>query len=109
MTAGRRDHLVTFERLSITEDEYGAPLPGGWAMFAQEWAAIFWGAGSERRQAAMEQGSQAATFQVPSNETTRGLTIKDRITCEAGTFDITGIAPDMPKRGLIEITGVRAA
>lgn len=107
MTAGRRDTLITLQRYTTTQDEYGEEVPT-WADLGTEWAAIFWGRGDERRQAAMEQGQQAATFNLLSNTLTRSLTLRDRISGEAGEFDIVGIAPDFPKRGEIEVTGTRS-
>lgn len=112
MTSGRRDQLVELQRAGTTQDQYGEEIqawpPDGGSILGTEWAAIFYGRGDERRQAAMEQGSQAATFQMLSNPITRALTVKDRIEYE-GNWDIEGIAPDMPKRGYIEIAAVRSA
>ena len=106
MTAGSRDTLITFEKATVSvvsgEEEQT------WNEHAQEWAAIYWGRGDERRQAAMEQGQQAANFQVLDNPATRAVTIRDRIVCEHGTFDIVGVAPNTPQRGLIELTATRA-
>lgn len=107
MTAGSRDNLITIERFTATTDDYGEEVQT-WATYAQEWAAVFYGRGDERRQAAVEQGSQAATFQVLSNDLTRGITLKDRIQHNGSVWDLTGIAPDTPRRGEIELTGVRA-
>ncbi len=103
MTAGRRDTLIAIERATTAEDEYGEEV-SGWAPVATEWAAVFWGRGDERRQAASEQGQQAATFQVLANLDTLAVTIKDRINY-AGLWDIQGIAPI--GRGLIELTALR--
>ncbi|MFN6934938.1 MAG: head-tail adaptor protein [Tsuneonella sp.] len=107
MTAGRRDTLLTLQRYTVTQDDYGEEQPT-WADIGTEWAAIYWGRGDERRQAAMEQGTQAATFNMLSNTLTRSLTLRDRISGEAGTFDIVGVAPDTPKRGEIEFTATRS-
>jgi len=106
VTAGRRDKLVTLQRATTVQDEYFEEIPT-WADIGSEWAAVYFGRGSERREAAMEQGSQAATFNVLSNDLTRSVTLKDRIFWEAA-WDITAIAPDTPKRGQIEFTAVRA-
>ncbi|MAG24952.1 hypothetical protein CMI47_05170 [Candidatus Pacearchaeota archaeon] len=108
MTAGRRDQLVTLERYSATMNEYNEEVDFVWTPLGQEWAAVYYGKGSERRQAAMEQGSQPANFQFLSNAQTRGLTLKDRIE-HNGVWDVVGISPDTPERGLLEVTAVRAA
>lgn len=107
MTAGRRDTLVAFESATVVQDNYGEETPT-WAAQGEEWAAIYYGRGDERRQAAMEQGLQAATFQVLDNGQTRAVTLKDRIVCDGDPWDIVGIAPDTPKRGHIEFTATRA-
>jgi SPP1 family predicted phage head-tail adaptor len=107
MTAGRRDHLITFQTYTSTQDDYGEETPN-WSTAGQEWAAVFYGRGDERRQAAMEQGSQAATFKVLDNAVTRAMTVAGRIVHDGANWDIVGIAPDMPKRGLREFTAVRA-
>ena len=107
MTAGRRDSLVEFQTYTTTQDEYGEETPS-WSTVAEEWAAVFYGRGDERRQAAMEQGAQPAVFQVLANATTRAMTVKDRIVHDEAGWDIVGIAPDTPKRGLIEFTATRA-
>ncbi len=107
MTAGRRDTLVALESATVVQDDYGQEVPT-WAAQGEEWAAIYYGRGDERRQAAMEQGLQAATFQVLSNGMTRAVTLKDRLVCDAEPWDIVGIAPDTPERGLIEFTATRS-
>lgn len=107
MTAGRRDQLITLQAYTATQDEAGQEVET-WADLGTEWAAVFYGRGDERRQAAIEQGEQAANFQVLSNATTRAVTIRGRIVLGTDNWDITGIAPDTPKRGRIEFTATRA-
>ena len=108
MKGRRRDQLVTLQRYTTTQDDYGEEVQT-WADLGTEWAAVFYGRGDERRQAAMEQGSQPATFQMLANLNTLGLTIRDRIVLDGVNWDIVGLAPDTPKRGLIEVTATRAA
>lgn len=107
MRTARRDQLVTLQRYDRSRDDYNEEVQD-WSDIGQEWAAIFWGRGEERRQAAMEQGSQAATFNMLSTTLTRSLTLRDRISGDAGVFDIVGISPDMPRRGHIEFAAVRS-
>ncbi len=113
-TIGERDEIVLLERATTTQNEYGeeieawGPLDGG-PDPVKENTKIYYGRGDERRQAAMEQGRQPATFNVLSNERTRSLTLTDRLTMDGVVFDIEGIAPDHPRRGELEITAVRAA
>ena len=77
MTAGRRDQLVTLQSFTPTQDDYGEEIET-WSDITDEWAAVYYGRGSERRQAAAEEGQQAATFQMLSNADTRAVTLKDR-------------------------------
>ena len=105
MTAGRRDHLITLKGYTVTQNEYGEEIQTPTTL-GEEWAAIFYGRGDERRQAAMEQGSQAVTFRMLLNPLTRALTVKDSIEFE-GKWDIQGIS--LMDRAHIEIEAVRAA
>jgi head-tail adaptor len=107
MTGGRRDTLITIQRGTPTTDDYGGETVV-WATHATEWAEVFYGKGDERRQAAMEQGQQAAVFQCLSNTSTRSVSIEDRIVQGGSNWNIVGIAPDTPKRGEIEFATVRA-
>lgn len=104
---GRRDQEVILQRYTTEQNDYGEEVET-WSNIGSEWAAIFYGRGSERRQVAMELGSQPANFQFLSNAQTRGLTLKDRIE-HNGVWDVVGISPDTPERGLLEVTAVRAA
>lgn len=105
MTAGRRDNLITIQRGTPTTDNYGEETLT-WANLATAWAAVFYGKGDERRQAAMEQGRQPATFQVLSNSVTRAVSLEDRIVHNGMNWDIEGIAP--MDRAHIEFTAVAA-
>lgn len=90
-------------------NEYNEEVDFVWTPLAEEKVAIYYGSGSERRQAAMEQGSQTATFEMLSNTRTRGLTIRDRIVHEGSNWDITELAPDTPRRGMVRAVATRAA
>lgn len=103
MTAGRRDTLVTLQRYTATQNGEGEEVET-WADLGTEWAAVFYGKGDERRQAALEQGQQAASFRMLSNALTRSLTVRDRIVVGTVQWDILANTPDMPKRGEMEAT-----
>lgn len=105
MTAGKRDQKIVIERPTATTDAYGETTHT-WATLATEWAAVLYGKGDERRQAAVEQGEQAATFRVLSNTNTRSVGVKDRINHGGSYWDIVGIAP--MNRAEIEFTATRA-
>lgn len=102
--AGRRDRKIAFLRATKTRDDHNEPLLT-WAPVGAAWAAIWFGRGEERRQAAREAGGQAATFNVLANAMTRGVTVEDRIGAEGGEWDITGISP--MNRAEIEFTARR--
>ena len=104
LPAGKRDQLIGFERATVVADEYGSEVPT-WAEIAQRWAAVNYGRGDERREAAREGGVQPATFIVLADEVTETLTVTDRIAF-GGTWNITGRVPR--GRAEIEITAVKA-
>lgn len=108
MNSSGRDKLITFERFTTTQNDHSEEIEA-WAPAFKRWAQVWMGKGSERREAAMEQGSQAATFAVLMDSDTRAVTLKDRIVYAGSVWDIEGVAPDTPKRGEIEITAVRAS
>lgn len=87
-----RDTLVEFQRFTATQDDYGEDVRT-WAKIGDEWADVFYGRGDEKREAAREQGAQAANFVVPSNSVTRGVGIADRIVLDGDNWDIVGKSP----------------
>lgn len=105
VTAGKRDRKVVFERATTVQDDHGEEVPS-WAPIVGAFAAVSWGAGSERREAAQEQGTQAATFRVLATAKTRSVSLKDRLMMGGEAWDITSIAP--VTRGEIEFTATRA-
>lgn len=106
MNSSGRDKLIEFERFTATENDYGEEIEA-WAPAFKRWAQVWMGKGSERREAAMEQGSQAATFGLLMDSDTRAITLKDRLIYAGSVWDIEGIAPDTPQRGEMEITATR--
>lgn len=107
MTAGRKHTLISFETATTTQNEYGEEVPA-WGALGDEWAEINWGRGDERRQAAMEQGQQPATFSVYDNPMTRAVTLTDRIVLDGQNWDIESNVPGK-RRGDRDITAVRSA
>lgn len=102
--AGKRDRLISLQRFTATADDYGEPVET-WAEIGRAWAAVYFGKGDERRQAAREAGGQAASFVILSTATARSLTIRDRISLGADLWDIVGISPI--GRREIEFTATR--
>lgn len=103
--AGRRDRRIVFERATTTQDDSGEQAPA-WTNWCSPFAQVRFGTSAERRQAAAEQGSQAATFRVLATSKTRAVTKLDRISFEGSPWDIEGIVPI--DRTEIEFTAVRA-
>lgn len=87
-----RDTLIAFQRYTATQDDYGEEVKS-WAALGTEWASVFYGRGDEKREAAREQGMQAANFVVPLNSITRGVGIADRIVLDGENWDIVGKSP----------------
>lgn len=92
-TAGERDKRVQFQRRTSTENELGSEDEISWPLIEKAWAKVLYGAGAERRQAAMERSSQAATFIVLSTSKLRTVGEGDRIWFMNKGWDITSIAP----------------
>lgn len=105
MKAGTLDKRITFERATNTANDYGEDVPA-WASVGERKAAVFYGRGDERRQAAMEGGAQPASFQFHADTLTRTITVRDRINFDGSVWDITAIAP--LDRRVIDITATRA-
>ncbi|GLT01802.1 hypothetical protein GCM10007897_32000 [Sphingobium jiangsuense] len=106
MKAGPRNRRIKFERFTETRDAYNEPVKV-WSEHCREWAAVYFGSGSEQREAAQTQGAQAASFEVLSNSKTRAVTVMDRILFDGGVWDIRSIAPIGLNRG-VKFNAVRA-
>lgn len=92
LRAGRRDRRVTFLRSAPVIDEYGETMDG-WAVQGEALAAVTYGTGGERRQAAVEQVQQALTIRVLATAMTRAASEVDRIALDGRALNIVGIAP----------------
>ena len=103
--AGKRDRKIVFERATTAQDDYGEEV-SIWAKWCGAFAVVRFGNSAERRQAAAEQASQAATFRVLATAKTRAVTPLYRIQFDGAAWDIEGIAPI--GREEIEFTAVRA-
>lgn len=103
-----RPHLITIERAGPDIDDGYTTVPGAWEEWCREWAAIYYGTGTEQRQAAQEQAAQSASFEVLSNDKTRAVSVGDRIVYAGGNWDITA-HNDLGLNDGVRITAVRAA
>ena len=105
MSAGLRDRLITIERATVTQDDYGEETEV-WGSIGRAWARVFYSRGNERREAAADRSEMPITFVVLANDLTRAITAKDRVSYDNLIWNIEGIAP--VTRGDIEITAVAA-
>ena len=111
-----RPHKIAIQRPGPPADDGYTTIPGAWATWCMEYAAIYYGTGTEQRQAAQEQASQSASFEVLSNAKTRAVSVGDRV-CYPVTdpdpakwpaWDITA-HNDLGFHDGVRITAVRAA
>lgn len=105
LPAGKRDQRVGFERATAVVNDHGEDVLT-WADIGERWAAVNYGRGDERREAAREGAVQPATFIVLADELTRTIVTGDRIGFD-GVWNIGGIVPR--GRGEIEISAVRGS
>ena len=92
-TAGKRSRRIEFQRQGSPTDDGYTTQPGEFAYFTEAFAEVLFGTGQERREAAQEAGSQAATFIVPSTPKIALVGVSDRISGIGAVWDITSIAP----------------
>lgn len=90
MKKGRMRSRITVERKGAPVDDGYTTIPGGWIVWCKAYAAVFYGSGNEQRQAAQEQASQAASFEVAATTKTRTISVADRISFDGALWDITG-------------------
>jgi len=103
-----RPHKIEIQRAGPPVDDGYTTIPGPWATWCMEYAAIYYGTGTEQRQAAQEQAAQTASFEVLSNAKTRAVSVGDRIVYGGGNWDITA-HNDLGLNDGVRITAVRAA
>ncbi len=108
MRAGKRQWRIVFQRATAATSALGVETETPWTDIEPAMAAVMWGSGAERREAAAENASQAATFRVVSTAALRGVTVRDRILYEGVGWDITGIAPVGDLHREIEFTAMRS-
>lgn len=107
MNAGDRKYRIVVERRDTTTDAYGGNVET-WTVRGTHRADVRFSKGNERRQAAQEGSTAAATFVVAANERTRAISVTDRIQYDGGTWDVTSNIPSRAFQSEREIEGVRA-
>jgi head-tail adaptor len=85
--AGERPHYVVIQRATVTQDDYGTEI-ATWHDLATGYAAIRYGTGQERREAAQESAAVAATFEFDWNPTIAAVRTTDRLYCFDTVWDV---------------------
>lgn len=93
MDPGQRDQLVIFERGTVAGDDYTDAGSTAWSEHLQAWARVRYGTGQERREAAQERMSQAATFECEYSPALADVQLTDRILFDTDAWDIISKAP----------------
>lgn len=106
MKAGAMKYRVTIQRYSTTE------LPSGeetkaWADYATCYAAITFGTGRERREAAQETASAPATFHIRRSAKTATVTPADRLSFDGSDWDIISAVPSREFKVGVDLTATR--
>ncbi|MFZ2995947.1 head-tail adaptor protein [Sphingobium sp.] len=106
--SGRRNKKIVIERAGAPVDDGYTKVPGPWTALCAPHADVFYGSGTEQRQAAQEGASQTASFDVLANSNTRSVSVADRISFDGGYWDITSNV-EIERGAGRRITGVRRA
>lgn len=85
---GQRPHLVEIQRATILEDDYNGETKT-WHPLATGWARIRYGDGQERREAAQENASVAATFEFDWSPEVAATRPTDRLYCFDTVWDVS--------------------
>jgi SPP1 family predicted phage head-tail adaptor len=92
VAAGKRDRKIEFERATVTTEAGSGIETETFVSLTFAWAQVFFGTGSERREAAAAGGVQTATFRCLSNSALRGVTRRDRILFAGAKWGISAIS-----------------
>jgi head-tail adaptor len=93
MDAGQRDRLISFEAAGTsTTNDYGEVIESTSAVLATAWARVRFGTGQERREAAQEAASIAATFECLWSPTLATVPTTARIVFDGANWDIVSKA-----------------
>jgi head-tail adaptor len=105
--SAKRDHLIRFALPVTQENAFGEPVEESLADAGSAWAAISYGTGRERREAAIERSDLTATFITLQSAATRAIGTEHVILFDGHRWDITSAAPF--DRHEIEFTTTRVA
>jgi hypothetical protein len=106
MQAGKRTYPVTFIRAAAVTDDFGTHEDwGSPSTLATATAAVTFGTAQEKREAAQQSASQAASFECLRTPILDAVTLKDRISFDGSQWDLSERAPLDRKK--IRFTGIR--
>lgn len=88
--AGRRDTRVELQRRSTARDAWNEETDA-WSTFARAMARVSHGRAEERREAAMEQGLEVATYTILASPATRQVAARDRLLVKGRAWDVTSV------------------
>lgn len=100
MRAGNLDRRIRLERATTEENDFGAEVKA-WALLAEVWARVEYGAGNEVRTDMEVKAEQRRTFSIRWRE----LLVTDRIVYESRVWEILDIA-ELGRRDGLEITAI---
>jgi len=104
--AGKLNRRIRFERATVTRSPVGTELEGPWTVIQSAWAAVSYGKADERREAAVANSQQSATFTVRASTALREASPRDRIIFGTEIWSIAGAALS-PDRSTIAFTATR--
>lgn len=104
--AGQLRYRIELWRYTTTTDPLGGEIKA-WAFLKKRWADMTSGTGRERREAAQEVSSIAATFSIRRDSLTRTLTPADRLRYDGADWDIASIVPSRKYDAVLDITATR--
>ena len=99
MQAGQLTHRVTFQQPTSAVDDYGQPVPGGFADVATVFAAIRPMGSSERLAASQMQSGQTHVVTVRYQSALAAATGAWRIVYKARHFGIVGLPRNIQEGG----------
>ncbi|WP_127104365.1 head-tail adaptor protein [Pararhodobacter zhoushanensis] len=107
-SAGQLDQEVQFLRASKTDNGV-EQVETFTALGDPVWAERVYASDGEKWRAQQVQAQISARFKLWSSAFSRGLTLKDRLSCGGELYDITGIKPVGNNLDFIEISAVARA
>ncbi|MCW3837813.1 head-tail adaptor protein [Sphingomonas canadensis] len=109
LPAGARNRRIEFQRAHHVKSPLGPKVPAEWQHVQMAWAAVSYGRAEERRNAAAEGASAAATFRVLSSAALRALRETDcRILMDGQAWNVTAITPVNGRNFELEFTAIAA-